>query len=158
MTLSALIVPLYFRYCTIVLHILCNTTLLAMETAVHAAFVITEPHLTFNWPLKHTGEMELHREGVKVSSDPILVTLTCLPVNHTPLPYTSLTNQPYEVLHSGSHCSPHLQGPRRFARTAELYVLVCPRHQSLPMSNDRPVAGFELRIRLPLKWNWKEVD
>ena len=119
MTLSALIVPLYFRYCTIVLHILCNTTLLAMETAVHAAFVITEPHLTFNWPLKHTGEMELHREGVKVSSDPILVTLTCLPVNHTPLPYTSLTSQPYEGLHSGSHCSPHLQGSCRFACAAK---------------------------------------
>ena len=73
MTSSALIVPLYFWYCTIAVHILCNTTLLAMETAVHAAFVITEPHLTFNWPLKHTGEMELHREGVKVSSDPILL-------------------------------------------------------------------------------------
>ena len=35
-----------------------------METAVRAAFVITEPHLTFNWPLKYTD----------VSIDPILVT------------------------------------------------------------------------------------
>ena len=74
MTSSALIVPLYFRYCTIMVHILCNTTLLAMETAVHSAFIITEPHLSFNWPLKHTGEI-----------DPILVTLTCLLVNRTPV-------------------------------------------------------------------------
>ena len=112
MTSSALIVPSYFRYCTIAVHILCNTTLLATETAVRAAFVITEPHLTFNWPLKHTGEMELHREGVEVSSDPILVTTTCLPVNHTPLQCTSLKNQPYKGLHSDLHCHPHLQGPR----------------------------------------------
>jgi hypothetical protein len=80
-TSSALIVQLYFRYITIAVHTLCNMTLLAMETTVRVAFVITEPHLTFNWPLKHTGEMELHREGVEVSSDPILVTPTCLPVN-----------------------------------------------------------------------------
>ena len=86
--------------------------LLAIEPAVCAAFVIAEPHLTFNWPLKHTGEMELHREGVEVSTDPILVTPICLPVNHTPLLYTSLKNKPYEGLHSDSHCSPHLQGPR----------------------------------------------
>ena len=71
MTSSALIVPLYFQYCTIAVHILCNTTLLATETAVCAAFVITEPHLTFNWPLKHTSEMALHREGIEVSIDPI---------------------------------------------------------------------------------------
>ena len=45
--------------------------LLAMETAVHAAFIIAEPHLIFNWPLKYTGAMELHREGVEVSIDPI---------------------------------------------------------------------------------------
>ena len=36
-------------------------TLLATETAVHAAFVITEPYLSLNWPLKNTDEMELHR-------------------------------------------------------------------------------------------------
>ena len=135
--------PLHFRYSKIAVHALCNTMLLDMETIVCVAFVITEPHPTFNWPLKHTGEMELHREGVKVSSDPIL---TCLPVNRTPLPYTSLTNQPYEGLHSGSHCSPRLQGPRRSAHVAELYVSVCPWHLSLPMSNDRPIARFELRM------------
>ena len=49
--------------------------LLATETAVRVAFVITEPYLAFNWPLKNTGEMELHREGVEVSSDPILAYL-----------------------------------------------------------------------------------
>jgi len=62
--------------------------LLATETAVHAAFIIAEPHLTFNWPLKHIGEMELHREGVEVSIDPTLVTPICLPVNHTPVHFT----------------------------------------------------------------------
>ena len=35
---------------------------LTTETAVYAAFIIAEPHLTFNWHLKYTGEMELHRE------------------------------------------------------------------------------------------------
>ena len=158
MTSSALIVPSYFRYCTIAVHILCNTTLLATETAVRAAFVITEPHLTFNWPLKHTGEMELHREGVEVSMDPILVTPICLPVNRTPLLYTSLKNQPYEGLHSDSHCSPHLQGPHRSACIAKLYVSVCPRHLSLPMLNDRPIACFELQMRVSLRRPWKEID
>jgi hypothetical protein len=89
-------------------------TLLATETAVRAAFIIAEPYLTFNWPFKNTGEMELHREGVEVRSDPILVT-TCLPVNRTPLPRTSLKNQLYEGLHSDSHCSPHLQRSRQSA-------------------------------------------
>ena len=41
--------------------------------------------------------MELHREGVEVSSDPIHVTPTCLPVNHTPLLYTSWIHQPMRV-------------------------------------------------------------
>ena len=100
--------------------------LLAMETTVRAAFIIAEPHLTFNWPFNHTGEMELHREGVEVNIDPILVTPICLPVNCTPLLYTSLKNQPYEGLRSDSHCSPQLQGPCRSAHVAELYVSVCP--------------------------------
>ena len=69
MTSLVLIEQLYFQYKTITVHTLCKTTLRATETAVHAAFIITEPYLTFNWPLKNTGEMELHRESVEVSSD-----------------------------------------------------------------------------------------
>jgi hypothetical protein len=111
MTSLALIVQLYFRYCTIVVHTLCNMMLLARETTACVAFIITEPYLTFNWPLKNTGEMELHREDIEVSSDLILVTTTCLHVNRTPLLCTSLKNQPYEGLHSDLHCSHHLQGP-----------------------------------------------
>jgi hypothetical protein len=121
-------------------------TLLATETTVRVAFIITEPHLTFNRPLKYTGEMELHREGVVVSIDPILVTPICLPVNRTPLLYTSLKNQPYEGLHSDLHCSPRLHNPRRSAHIAKLYILLCPQHLSLPMSNDQPIAHFELRM------------
>ena len=120
MTSSASIVPLYFRYSTIKHDASCYGSF----TAVHVAFIITEPHLTFNWPLKYTGEMELRREGVEVSIDPILVTPICLPVNRTPLLYTSLKNQPYEGLHSGSHCSPCLQGPCQSAHV--LYILVYP--------------------------------
>ena len=104
--------------------------LLATEPAVCAAFIIAEPHLTFNWPLKYTGEMELHREGVE---DPILVTPICLPVNCTPLLYTALKNQPYEGLCSDSHSSPHLQGPR----------------QSL---NDQLIAHSELQMRVSFRW------
>jgi hypothetical protein len=95
-------------------------TLFAMETAVGAAFIITELYLAFNWPLKNTGEMELlDREGIEVSTgDPIFIT-TCLPVNHTPLLCTSLNHQPYKGLHSELHCSPRLQAPCQSARVVE---------------------------------------
>ena len=60
-------------------------TLLATETAVRMAFIITEPYLTFNWPLKNKNEMELlHREGMEVSTGNLtFITTMCLPVNHT---------------------------------------------------------------------------
>jgi len=75
--------------------------LLATETAVRAAFVITEPYLTFNWPLKNTGEMKLlHREGMEVSTgNLIFITTTWLPVHRTPLPCTLPNRQPYKGLH-----------------------------------------------------------
>ena len=135
-----------------------NTTLLAIETTVCVAFIITELHFTFNWPLKHTGEMELHRESVEVSIDSILVIPICLPVNCTPLLYTSLKNQPYKGLHSDLYCSPYLQGSCRSAHIAKLYVLVCLQHLSLPMSNDRLVGCFELWMRVLLMWPWKDID
>jgi hypothetical protein len=88
MTSSALIVQLIF---SVQRYTLYDTTLLATETAVRAAFVITEPYHTFNWPLNNT---ELYREGVEVSNDPtFLVTTTCLPVNRT-APLCTLLKKP----------------------------------------------------------------
>ena len=71
-------------------HTLYNMMLLAMETTVHVTLVITKPYITFNWPLKNTHEMELlHKEDMEVSSNPIFITLTHLPVTYTPLLCTS---------------------------------------------------------------------
>ena len=42
------------------------------ETAVCAASIITEPCLTFNWPLKNTGDVELHPIPVHFTKKPTL--------------------------------------------------------------------------------------
>src|ERR1700683_2385447 len=49
--------------------------------------------------------------SVEVSSNPISITTTYLPVNCTPLPCNSLDHQTYEGPHSEWHCTPRLQGP-----------------------------------------------
>ena len=144
MTSSASIVPIHFRYAV---YTLCNTTLLATE--ILPLFVRHSSSQNHTSPSTGLSTTQVRWNSTEeVSIDPIRVTPICLPVNRTPLLYTSLRNQLHEGLRSDSHCSPHLRGPRRSAHVAELYVSVCPRHLSLPMSNDRPIARFELRMRV----------
>ena len=152
MTSLASIVPLHFWYST---HTLCNTMLLAMETAVHVAFIIAEPHLTFNWPLKHTGEMELHR-GVEWTLNPCYPNMLTCKLHPTPVHFAK------EATLWGSSqwltLQPLSSGTSSICMHCWIVCFGLPLALSLPMLNDWPIACFELWMRVLLRQPWKEID